>query len=110
VALVCAEEDPLDCHRGLMIAPDLVDQGICPQHIRGDGRIETTNQLEARLFQITGVGGGMATGLFASSLPATERAELLADAYRAHARRKAFRVPPGHDFNAIETLPEHPNE
>jgi hypothetical protein len=106
VALVCAEEDPLDCHRALMIAPHLVEQGICPRHIRGDARIETTAQLEARLFQITGVGGGMATGLFAASLSADERAELLTDAYKEQAHRKAFRLPPGQDINEIDTLSE----
>jgi uncharacterized protein (DUF488 family) len=30
VALLCAEEDPLDCHRGLMIAPALAEQVAAP--------------------------------------------------------------------------------
>lgn len=30
VAILCGEEDPLDCHRGLMIAPALVERGLAP--------------------------------------------------------------------------------
>src|SRR5262249_18485573 len=33
VALLCAEENPMVCHRGLMVAPALVDCGICPTHL-----------------------------------------------------------------------------
>ena len=106
IALACAEEDPLDCHRGLMIGPELIARGICPRHIRGNESIETTAQLESRLFEITGVGGGMMNGLFAASIAATERAELLDEAYREQARRKAFRLPPGEDFAAIGNIEE----
>ena len=79
VALLCAEEDPLDCHRGLMIAPALVERGLQPGHLRGDGSVETTAQFEARLQAETGV-----DGLFA-----------LEEAYLVMARRKAFRLRPG---------------
>jgi uncharacterized protein (DUF488 family) len=78
MALLCGEEDPLDCHRGLMIAPALKERGFPPLHIRKGGRIETTGQFEQRLQDETGLGG-----LFAESL---------ADAYRVMNRRKAFRL------------------
>ena len=42
IALMCGEEDPLDCHRALMIAPALKDLGLPPRHIRKGGRLETT--------------------------------------------------------------------
>src|SRR5712692_3955517 len=35
VAMLCSEEDPLNCHRGLMIAPALVEHGLTPAHLRG---------------------------------------------------------------------------
>jgi uncharacterized protein (DUF488 family) len=92
VAMFCAEEDPLDCHRGLMITPALVAHGIAPAHLRGDGSIESTEELEARLLALTGVGRGILDGLFASTLTAEERRELLGDAYRKQALRKAFRL------------------
>lgn len=42
VCLMCAEEDPARCHRGLLIAPDLEARGIVVRHIRrpGAGRLE----------------------------------------------------------------------
>src|SRR5262249_29152517 len=41
IAFLCSEEDPLDCHRGLKIAPALVEHGLAPGHLRKDGFIET---------------------------------------------------------------------
>lgn len=87
VALLCAEEDPLDCHRGLMIAPALVELGVLPVHLRGDGGIETTGALEERLLRATGL-----DGLFA--LEGEERRQSLEAAYDALARKKAFRLRP----------------
>jgi hypothetical protein len=92
IAMVCAEEDPLDCHRGLMIAPALVEQGILPAHLRGDGSVETTAALEDRLLAATKIGAGILDGLFASAVSAEERGQLLAEAYREMARKKAFRL------------------
>jgi uncharacterized protein (DUF488 family) len=94
VAMVCAEEDPLDCHRGLMIAPALVERGITPVHLRGDGSIESTAAMEARLLAETRVGAGIVDGLFAALLPIEERQQYLAQAYREMARRKSFRRQP----------------
>jgi hypothetical protein len=92
IAMMCAEEDPLDCHRGLMIAPALVEQGIRPAHLRGDGSIETTAAMEERLLEVTKVGIGILDGLFAAALSTEERRQYLAEAYRLAARRRAFRL------------------
>lgn len=94
VAMLCSEEDPLDCHRGLLIAPALVERGIQPVHLRGDGAIESTAEFEERLLRETGIGSGMLDGLFATILRGEERGQLLADAYRRQARRKAFQSRP----------------
>ena len=83
VALMCGEEDPLDCHRGLMIAPALKERGLPPLHLRRGGRIETTAQFEERLQLETGLGG-----LFAESLE---------EAYRVMNRRKAYRLERGEE-------------
>jgi uncharacterized protein (DUF488 family) len=80
IALMCGEEDPLDCHRGLMIAPALKELGLPPRHIRKGGRLETTAQFEHRLQEETGLGS-----LFPESL---------AEAYRVMNRKKAFRRAP----------------
>src|SRR5262249_10597796 len=92
VAMLCAEKDPLACHRGLMIVPELVLRGIFPAHLRGGGSVETNADLEARLFAETGVGAGILDGLFAATVTTAERATLLVEAYREMARRKAYRL------------------
>jgi uncharacterized protein (DUF488 family) len=95
VAMMCSEADPLDCHRGLMITPALVERGVAPLHLRRDGSIETTAEMEERLLAATGVGRGVVDGLFAALVPDEERRSLLAEAYRVMARRKAYRPKPG---------------
>jgi hypothetical protein len=92
VALLCAEEDPLDCHRGLMITPALRERGLAPIHLRGDGSSETTAEMEKRLAAETKAGAGILDGLFADLLSGEERRTFLEDAYRIMSRRKAFRV------------------
>ncbi|HEY7314561.1 MAG TPA: DUF488 domain-containing protein [Gemmataceae bacterium] len=93
VAFLCSEEDPLDCHRGLMIAPALVERGYAPSHLRRDGSLETNEEMEDRLLRETKVGDGIVDGLFASLLSAEERRALVAEAYRHMARRKAYQLP-----------------
>jgi uncharacterized protein (DUF488 family) len=92
VAFLCSEEDPLDCHRGLMITPALVERGVFPGHLRKDGNVQTTAEMEQELLERTGVAEGMHDGLFAGSISAEERRQDLAEAYRRMARRKAFRL------------------
>lgn len=96
VAMMCGEADPLDCHRGLMIAPALVERGLAPGHIRKDGSVESTAEMERRLLAATGKESGMLDGLFAGSME-EERQRLLAAAYREMARKKAFRLRPEAD-------------
>jgi uncharacterized protein (DUF488 family) len=95
IALFCAEEDPLDCHRGLMIAPALAEQGLAPIHLRGNGAQETTEAFEERLLLETRVGEGFLDGLFAELITPEDRRTMLEQAYRLQARRKAFRLPTG---------------
>jgi hypothetical protein len=102
VAMLCSEADPLDCHRGLMIAPALVERGVAPLHIHRDGRFETIAVLEQRLLAESGVGEGIIDGLFAAQVTAEERRGLLAEAYRAMARRKAFQRRPGEPDSSTE--------
>lgn len=40
VALMCAEKDPLDCHRTLLVARALDDRGVAVAHILADGGLE----------------------------------------------------------------------
>jgi uncharacterized protein (DUF488 family) len=93
-AFLCSEEDPLQCHRGLMIAPALSERGFPPLHLRKDGSLETNEQMERRLLRETGIGAGLIDGLFASTLTEEDRRLMLAEAYRCQARRKAYQLSP----------------
>jgi len=106
VALLCSEEDPLVCHRGLMISPALVEQKILPKHLRADGSIETMEDFEARLLAETKVGIGVLDGLFAVSITEEERQQMLTEAYRIQARRKGFRLRPDPSSPEFEADPD----
>ena len=47
VAMLCAEENPTACHRRLLVGRVLLDRGIQVDHIRGDGRIQTEDEVAA---------------------------------------------------------------
>jgi len=49
VALLCAEEDPSDCHRRLLVGRVLGERGAIIQHIRADGRLQAEHELRAEL-------------------------------------------------------------
>jgi uncharacterized protein (DUF488 family) len=89
VAMLCSEADPLDCHRCLMITPALVERGLAPLHLHRDGWLETTAEMEERLFAETGREAEV-TGLFADQLTEEELHEMRRAAYRDMARRRAF--------------------
>jgi uncharacterized protein (DUF488 family) len=52
LALLCAEGDPLLCHRSLLIAPALVAEGVEVMHIRPDGRLESQAEAMERLLEL----------------------------------------------------------
>jgi len=51
LVLMCAEKDPLDCHRTILIARHLDKLGIVIKHILADGSLETHRQVEVRLLR-----------------------------------------------------------
>ena len=55
VALFCSEEDPTQCHRRLLVGRVLTERGVDVRHIRGDGRIQSEQEIaEEEEFQQTG--------------------------------------------------------
>lgn len=62
VCLLCSEEDPIQCHRRLLVARTLRRRGVTVQHIRRDGRVESEEEVQAR---------------FERALPDTKQLELL---------------------------------
>ncbi|HEY0686819.1 MAG TPA: DUF488 domain-containing protein [Steroidobacter sp.] len=49
VAIMCAEKDPLDCHRTILVARELVRRGESVTHILASGEVESHDQAMHRL-------------------------------------------------------------
>ena len=81
VALMCAEKDPLDCHRTILVARHLIDRDVEVRHILAEGVVETHDDALRRLLQ-------------ALSLPEQDmfrsRAEVIEDAYLIRGRAIAY--------------------
>ncbi|MCH8242748.1 MAG: DUF488 domain-containing protein [Planctomycetes bacterium] len=56
IALMCAEKDPLDCHRTILVARNLVEQGVTVSHILSDGSVESHDQSVSRLMEMLRIG------------------------------------------------------
>jgi uncharacterized protein (DUF488 family) len=88
-ALMCAEEDPLQCHRFLMICPALLDRGATTAHIRRGGVLESQRDAEDRLLVLHGFDDVTSTSLFVSGRDAA-----LSDALVLQSKDFAFRASP----------------
>ena len=82
IAVLCAEADPLDCHRCLLVGRALTEAGADVGHILSSGEIISHEQAEDRLVELAGFTD---EGL----LPAS-REERLDEAYRLRARKVAY--------------------
>jgi uncharacterized protein (DUF488 family) len=81
IAVTCTERDPLDCHRTLLVATQLVARGARVGHILSDGRIESHDEAMLRLRALHGFAE---PDLFHSA------AELLAEAMGRQESRIAY--------------------
>jgi hypothetical protein len=89
LVLMCAEEDPLHCHRFMMICPELVHRGIHPIHLRRGAVSESQRDAEDRLLQLHGFADVTSNSLFAQA-----RSAALEDALRLQSEQYAFRTSP----------------
>lgn len=51
IALMCAEKDPLTCHRAILVSKALVERSVEVNHILPDGTLETHSQLVERMLR-----------------------------------------------------------
>ena len=86
VCLMCAEREPLDCHRCLLVGRSLVERGLAVGHILHDGTTEPHRATEQRLLALFGED---------HDLFATGQNERLAAAYRRRARAVGYRAKAG---------------
>lgn len=87
-ALMCAEREPMACHRTILIARHLRDRPVTLRHILGDGRIEEHADFEARLVRQTRLARAGDGPLFDAPAPAAQ-ADPVAAAYAERAARMA---------------------
>lgn len=52
IALMCAEREPLDCHRTVLVGRELVAAGVPVVHIHADGHVETHADAMRRLLRV----------------------------------------------------------
>jgi uncharacterized protein (DUF488 family) len=85
IALMCAEKEPLECHRTILVARELVQRGASIQHILIDGRLEPHAQALTRLMKQLRLSGE--NDLF------RDESALLDEAYERQGRRIAYERP-----------------
>lgn len=81
IALMCAEKEPLECHRTILVARHLAALGIEVEHIHADGDVENHGGALERLMRILNLPEG---DLFHS------REEFFDEAYRIQEERIAY--------------------
>lgn len=81
IAVMCAEKEPLDCHRCLLVARLLAEKGVEVEHLHADGRRETQTELEERLMRLT----KEVVDMFG------DRSSALSSAYRRRSAQAAYK-------------------
>ena len=83
IALMCAERDPLECHRSILVARHLVRLGFSVDHILHDAMLESHTKALERLVQQLSL---PREDLFHSPN------EIIDEAYRIQGRRIAYKM------------------
>jgi uncharacterized protein (DUF488 family) len=100
VALMCAEQDPLTCHRTILVCHELIRHGLIITHIHRGGMLEPHSQAEQRL-AAEELGAADQSDLFTSAEDAGLRLE---QAYARRAHRIAYRRSPPRDVKPLQTM------
>ena len=99
IALMCAEKEPLDCHRTLLVARALEERGVEVAHLLPDGGVEPQAAAMERLLVQSGL--SPEGDLLRRQQP---REELIAEAIA----RRAGRVGHAIDQSARRSAADHP--
>lgn len=92
VALMCAEKEPLECHRTILVARHLVERGVTVHHIHEDGELEAHPDALRRLAQMFNLRCDE-HDMFCSPN------EMWNQAYRLQENRIAYALPPERSAN-----------
>ena len=86
LAVMCAEKEPLDCHRTLLVAPELERLGLRVVHIHADGHSETNAEAMSRLLEMHALNDRQSDMLD----PDRTRDDLVGEAVALQAKRVAY--------------------
>ena len=81
VALMCAEREPLECHRTVLVSRELQAAGLPVMHIHADGHLESHDEVIHRLMRLLNMPEG---DLFRT------QDDLMEEAYRKQEARIAY--------------------
>lgn len=81
IALMCAEKDPLTCHRAILVCRHLAARGIEARHILEDGRLQSHDDALTRLLAELGI---------AERELLRSRDELIVEAYSRRGQQIAY--------------------
>jgi uncharacterized protein (DUF488 family) len=95
IALMCAEKEPLECHRTILVARHLVALGVTVEHILADGSLENHDAALSRLARMINL---REPDLVHS------REQLIADAYRKQGERIAYEAVEPAENSAVKGL------
>lgn len=82
VTLMCAEKDPITCHRMMLVTRNLRDDDFDIRHIRADGTLEMNAEAERRLLELSGLPPGT---LF------QDEAQMVEEAYELVGKKMAWK-------------------
>lgn len=75
IALMCAEKDPITCHRAVLVCQYLRNYDLNINHIHQDSSLESHQQLEDRLLDLDGYNQPKQLNLFEQSVAILENAQ-----------------------------------
>ena len=88
ISIMCAEREPLECHRTILVARELVREAVPVVHILADGSLETHEHAMQRLVaSLEPTQADASADLFNDPADLTERAYDLQGARMAYVRR-----------------------
>ena len=84
LVLICTEQDPIHCHRTLLLANALHQRGVQIKHILKNGGTETHQRVIARILAATGLRVN-------AGAPPQETQQLIQQAFDAQSKKVAYR-------------------
>ncbi len=96
IALLCAEKDPLACHRTILVCRHLAARGLAIQHILESGSLESHEAAMSRLLRELGI---PEQDFFRS------KEDLFREAYERRGEQIAYVAKPAEEYSARRALP-----